>query len=581
MVRLLIKASLAGFTGATLGGLMAGLISIARSSGLGYATQVGLASLLVMVLMIGLVNTVSGLVTRSSKSATLAGLVVGGFALMLWYPSQGAELASLGLGAVGGAALINLLVFLRMPKGSQTGRAKLVRMTLAAAREIASKGTASDAALAYTEAFKLAEATLGAGHPDTLEAVLGLAEARLRAGAHDQVLTLLTEVRQPVEEMFGPESAELARVLEGLALAGGVDGDALERAVAIRRQLDPPLGLAETLTSLGKWRVQAGQSEAGLEALDEACQLEEAPALCWLEYGRALASSGRREQAVEALGQVHRAPQRSDRLRASAYLALAEVETEKATGHYLKALKLLQFGDAEFEAAFFGHATVAKGDALGRFLQAAASGQALVEAIEACPEGPAYQGPEGWSALHWAAARGDLEQVELLLEHGAVPRDGRASPLHLACASGHREVAARLLEAGAELDTRDSYHLRSPLFFATMGGDVELIRLLAEQGAEVDTEDGFGQRPLHYASFSGNTEVVRALAELGADLDAADRETGQTALHVAVARNRVGCVKALLELGADPSRRERLAGWTARDLALQTGKSALAGLFPE
>jgi hypothetical protein len=63
------------------------------------------------------------------------------------------------------------------------------------------------------------------------------------------------------------------------------------------------------------------------------------------------------------------------------------------------------------------------------------------------------QDKQGWTALNWAAGKGDLEMVELLLELGADPhatgRDLR-TPAMIALAAGHAEVVKRLRQAEAQ-----------------------------------------------------------------------------------------------------------------------------------
>ncbi|XP_046983239.1 26S proteasome non-ATPase regulatory subunit 10-like [Schistocerca americana] len=64
----------------------------------------------------------------------------------------------------------------------------------------------------------------------------------------------------------------------------------------------------------------------------------------------------------------------------------------------------------------------------------------------------------GWTALHWAAARGDVEAARLLVGAGAAVDardDGGWTPLHHAAANGRAEVAAALLVAGADRGATD------------------------------------------------------------------------------------------------------------------------------
>lgn len=64
------------------------------------------------------------------------------------------------------------------------------------------------------------------------------------------------------------------------------------------------------------------------------------------------------------------------------------------------------------------------------------------------------QDKQGWIPLNWAAGSGQLEMVELLLEHGADPlavgRDLR-TPQMIALAAGHAEVVKRLRRAEADV----------------------------------------------------------------------------------------------------------------------------------
>src|SRR5215813_15241125 len=60
---------------------------------------------------------------------------------------------------------------------------------------------------------------------------------------------------------------------------------------------------------------------------------------------------------------------------------------------------------------------------------------------------------EGWTELHEAARRGNLDAVRRLLEHGADPNarepGDNTTPLHWAAAHGHVDIVRALLDAGA------------------------------------------------------------------------------------------------------------------------------------
>jgi ankyrin repeat protein len=69
------------------------------------------------------------------------------------------------------------------------------------------------------------------------------------------------------------------------------------------------------------------------------------------------------------------------------------------------------------------------------------------------------QDKQGWTPLNWAAGSGQLEIVDLLLQHGADPlavgRDLR-TPQMIALAAGHAEVVKRLREAEAKAGATES-----------------------------------------------------------------------------------------------------------------------------
>lgn len=80
--------------------------------------------------------------------------------------------------------------------------------------------------------------------------------------------------------------------------------------------------------------------------------------------------------------------------------------------------------------------------------------EAVKEALESGAD-LSQQDKQGWTPLNWAAGAGQLEIVELLLQHGANPlavgRDLR-TPQMIALAAGHAEVVKALRKAEAGVD---------------------------------------------------------------------------------------------------------------------------------
>ncbi|MEZ0345545.1 MAG: ankyrin repeat domain-containing protein [Infirmifilum sp.] len=90
-------------------------------------------------------------------------------------------------------------------------------------------------------------------------------------------------------------------------------------------------------------------------------------------------------------------------------------------------------------------------------------------------------------SLHKAASRGDLREVKRLLDSGADPntRDWLSgeTPLHKAAANGQFDIAKLLLDHGADPNAPDKYG-RTPLYHAAANGQFRVARLLLERGAD-------------------------------------------------------------------------------------------------
>lgn len=142
----------------------------------------------------------------------------------------------------------------------------------------------------------------------------------------------------------------------------------------------------------------------------------------------------------------------------------------------------------------------------------------------------------GKTALMAAAAAGDAELVDDLLERGADPAATNrlgGSVLMYAVSSGSAAVVERLLERSVPLDAQASNGWSAIMMAAAKDLD-GLITRLAAAGANPNTSDIYGWTPLMRAIFEGHRSAVAALLDLPEiDLDQVSR-IGQNALHLAV-----------------------------------------------
>lgn len=209
---------------------------------------------------------------------------------------------------------------------------------------------------------------------------------------------------------------------------------------------------------------------------------------------------------------------------------------------------------------------------------------------------------QGRTALSWAAQRGDLEAMALLLEHGADPNEcpeGAKTPLaHAAAMTTTSQCVAILLEHNANAYTASAG--MSPLMWACVNtrfdfssvsvlaacSDLEQqdqnertalfhaastsiipTRILLREGSNVNHTDDQGYSALHLAILNKHSDIVQTLLEYGADYFL-DTHSGQSLLHHAAHYADLKTINVLLERqlrGLDPECADG-DGCTALDL---------------
>ena len=161
---------------------------------------------------------------------------------------------------------------------------------------------------------------------------------------------------------------------------------------------------------------------------------------------------------------------------------------------------------------------------------------------------------EGWTPLHNAANRGQLESVRTLLRLGGRESMTKVAatsgtPLHQAVVKGHKDIVSLLLNEGCPISVMDSQG-RSVLHHAAQHGQIHMIEMLQEKGLDVKIDDDEGCTPLHYAAAYGQLESVRTLLQLGGRMSMTKvTDNYGTPLHQAVERGNKDIVSLLLNEG--------------------------------
>src|ERR1044071_1933039 len=168
---------------------------------------------------------------------------------------------------------------------------------------------------------------------------------------------------------------------------------------------------------------------------------------------------------------------------------------------------------------------------------------------------PNAQNSEGRTVLIGAAARGELDIVNLLLSRGVNVnvKDNRGyTALSHALEARYPEVEEALLNR-PDTDPNVGGVEGRPVLLAYVWRDNKKAteRLLA-LGADVKLLDKDGDTALHGAGGTGNGEIMRMLLDKGADPNAKNKEGGTPLMWAAVFGND-DAARLLLSRGANPS----------------------------
>jgi len=193
---------------------------------------------------------------------------------------------------------------------------------------------------------------------------------------------------------------------------------------------------------------------------------------------------------------------------------------------------------------------------------------------------PNAQNSDGRTVLIAAAARGELDVVNLLLSRGVDVnvKDNRGyTALAHALEARYPEVEEALLNR-PELNPNVGGLLERPVLLAYVWRDNKKAteRLLA-LGADVKLQDKDGDTALHGAAETGNVEIMRMLLDKGADPNAKNKQGGTPLMWAAVFGND-DAVRLLLSRGADASLKDN-DGITALEWASRNNRQSVISVL--
>lgn len=151
-------------------------------------------------------------------------------------------------------------------------------------------------------------------------------------------------------------------------------------------------------------------------------------------------------------------------------------------------------------------------------------------------------------ALEKAAAKGNMEIMQLLLEYGCDPSLAENNALNIAAVRGHTNIAMLLIEAGMVYDKRNQFN-ETLVYVAACGDNTALIDNLVQLGCDINAPSR-SWTPLHVAAMRNHTQSLVCLLKHGADPNIRTVQ-GYTPLDVAISEGRMMIVKYLVSAGAE------------------------------
>ena len=179
----------------------------------------------------------------------------------------------------------------------------------------------------------------------------------------------------------------------------------------------------------------------------------------------------------------------------------------------------------------------------------------------------------GETSLYLASKLGNTSSLKVLLSEGAdvnMPRDNGFTPLLIATVNDKPNCVEALVKSGANLNTQSEMTGATALNVAASSGHQVCLKILLDARADLNTKNERGGTALYMACQNKHETCLQMLIEAGADLNEPNRDNSFTALIKAAFEGHTNSLRMLIKGQADLNK-QLDSGHTAVFAACQRG----------
>jgi ankyrin repeat protein len=182
----------------------------------------------------------------------------------------------------------------------------------------------------------------------------------------------------------------------------------------------------------------------------------------------------------------------------------------------------------------------------------------------------------GFSLVHWAAKKGDIETLSILHEYGAILNqptsfDAKMLPIHWAASDGKIASIRFLLERRQDINAQDSNGC-TPVVIAAQHNQINCVIFLLKNGCDLQLRDTNGDTCIHWAAYKGHSELVGLLSYLAPEIVDVSDYYGQSPLHLSALKGHEEVVEYLITKCHSSVTQKDRNGLTPLELAIKKGQ---------